>query len=61
MGYQPPINTSIFDWDGDPKKHLFVCESLWKANLINDENKKNAQFVGGLRNKALTWYMNFLE
>ena len=55
MAYRIPVNTPIFYGDGDPKKHWFVCESLWKANLIDDENKQINQFLGGLRNGALTW------
>ena len=61
MDSQIPVNIPIFDGDGDPKNIWFVCESLWKANLIDDENQQINQFAGGLRNKVLTWYINFLE
>ena len=61
LAYQIPVNTPIFYGDGDPKTHWFVCEALWKANLLDDENQQVNQFVGGLWNIALTLYMNLLE
>ena len=61
MDYCSPVNTPIFEGDGDPKKHWLVSESPLQANLIDDENQKIAYFVEVLRNIMLTWYMNFLE
>ena len=61
MTYRLSINTPIIYGDGDPKNHWFFCEALWQANLIDDENQQINQFVSGLRNIALTWYMNILE
>lgn len=34
---------------------------MWDAANVNDGDKKIAQFVGALRKRALTWYMNFIE
>ena len=34
---------------------------MWDATDIIDEDKQIAQFVGTLRKRVLTWYMNFTE
>ena len=34
---------------------------MWDASDITDEDKQIAQFVGTLRKRVLTWYMNFME
>ena len=34
---------------------------MWQDNLIDDEKEQVNQFAGGLQNRAVTWYMNFLE
>ena len=34
---------------------------MWDAADVTDDDKKIAQFVGALRKRALTWYMNFTE
>ena len=34
---------------------------MWDTTDITDEDKQIAQFVGALRKRALTWYMNFIE
>ena len=39
MAYQLLVNTPILYGDDDPKKIWFVYESLWKANLIDDESQ----------------------
>ena len=36
MAYNHPIHTHIYEGDEDPKKHIFVCETLWQANVIDD-------------------------
>ena len=40
MAYRIPVNTPIFDGDGDPRKHWFMCEALCKSNLIDDEKQQ---------------------
>ena len=34
---------------------------MWDATDITDDNKKIVHFVGALKKRALTWYMNFTE
>ena len=34
---------------------------MWDVADVIDDDKKNAQFAGALRKRALTWYMNFIE
>ena len=34
---------------------------MWDVADITDDDKKIAQFVGALRKRALTWYMNFTK
>ena len=40
---------------------LVFCERMWHATDVTNHDKKIAQFVGALRKRALTWYMNFTE
>jgi len=49
----------IFEGDEDPRRHWFICETIWAANDVDNEDKQMHQFVAGLRKRALTWYMNF--
>ena len=34
---------------------------MWDASDVTDDDKKIAQFVGALRKRALTQYMNFIQ
>ena len=34
---------------------------MWDAVGITDDGKKITQFAGALRERELTWYMNFTE
>ena len=34
---------------------------MWDAMDVIDEDKQITQFVGALRKRVLTWYMNFTE
>jgi hypothetical protein len=43
----------IYEGEEDPKCHWFVCEKLWDAADIIDEDKKMAQFRAALRGTAL--------
>jgi hypothetical protein len=42
----------------DPEKHLFICEKIWEAKQITDEDTKLAQLAITLRDCALDWYMS---
>jgi hypothetical protein len=37
-------NIPLYEGDEDPRRHWFVCEKLWDATDITDEDKKMAQF-----------------
>ena len=60
MGYRSS-HIPLYEGNEDPRQNWFICESTWEANQVTDEDKKMAQFVGGLRKRALTWYMTFFE
>ena len=45
----------------DPRRHWFIYERMWDVAYVTDDDKNIAQFVGALRKRALTWYMNFTE
>jgi hypothetical protein len=39
------------------EQHLFVCETIWAVNNIQDEGDKIAQLETNFRGHALEWYM----
>jgi hypothetical protein len=53
----------IFRGDGseDPDQHWFLCEVVWSIKNVNDEAVKRAQFNTTLRDRALSWYMKFVN
>lgn len=57
--YQTHMMIPIFEGDEYPRCHWFICEIIWAANDIDNEEKKIHQFVAGLRKRALTWFMNY--
>ena len=61
MAFTTQINCPIYDGDGDPRKHWFVCEDIWEANIVADGNRQIEMFTGGLYDRALTCYMNFIK
>jgi hypothetical protein len=42
----------------DPEKHLFICEKIWEAKQIIDEENRLVQLAISLRDRALYWYMS---
>lgn len=56
---QPVI--SIFEGDEDRWCHWFICETIWVGNDVNNEEKQIHQFVVGLTERALTWFMNYIN
>ena len=42
----------------DPEKHLFICEKIWEAKQVTDEDTKVAQLAITFRDRALDWYMS---
>jgi hypothetical protein len=41
----------------DLEKHLFICENIWVAKKITDEDTKVSQLAITFRDRALDWYM----
>jgi hypothetical protein len=58
-GQDPTIRLPEFRGDGldDPEKHLFICEKIWEAKKITDEDTKVSQLEITFRDHALDWYM----
>lgn len=60
----PQMNTThlpLYEGDEDPKLHWFIYERIWDAIDITDEAKRMEQFIGALRTRELTWFMNFIK
>ena len=55
------IHIEIYRGHDDPKRHCFIYERMWEVTDMTNNDKKIAQFVGALKKKALTWYMNFIQ
>jgi hypothetical protein len=49
------------DGSEDPDQHWFLCEVVWSIKNITDEAVKRAQFSTTLRDRALSWYMKFVQ
>jgi hypothetical protein len=58
-GQDPTIRLPEFWGEGsdDPEKNLFICEKIWEAKKITDEDTKVAQLEITFRDHALDWYM----
>jgi hypothetical protein len=57
--HDPTIRLPEFKGEAseDPKKHLFICENIWEAKKIIDEDTKLAQLDITLRDHTLDWCM----
>ena len=55
------LHIPTYEGEEDPRQHWFICKRMWDAADVTDDDKKISQFVGALRKRALTWYMNFTE
>jgi hypothetical protein len=49
------------DGSEDPDQHWFLCEAVWSIKNVTDEAVKRAQFSTTLRDRALSWYMKFIQ
>lgn len=58
MSHHHSVHIPIYEGEEDPRRHWFICERMWDATDVTDEDKQIAQFASTLRKKALTWYMN---
>jgi hypothetical protein len=61
MSHHHSIHIPIYEGEEDPRQHRFICERMWDATDVIDEDKQITQFAGALRKRVLTWYMNFTE
>jgi hypothetical protein len=59
-GHDPMIRLPEFwgEASEDPENHLFICEKIWEAKKITDEDTKLVQLAIMLRDRALDWYMS---
>jgi hypothetical protein len=59
-GHDPTIRLLEFwgEASEDPEKHLFICEKIWEAKKITDEDKNLMKLSFTLRDRALDWYMS---
>ena len=55
------IKLRVFKGTGseDPEKFWFLCEAVWTAKNIMDQNTRTAQLVTYFRDRYLTWFMKF--
>jgi hypothetical protein len=53
----------IFRGDGseDLDQHWFLYEAIWSIKKFNDKVVQRAQFSTTLRDRTLSWYMNFVK
>ena len=42
----------LYEGDEDPRRHWFICESIWEANKVTEEERQMAQFAGALMKKS---------
>ena len=61
MAFTTQIIFPIYDGDGDPWKCWFVCEAFLEDNIVVGENWQISMFIGGIQDRALSWYMNFIK
>lgn len=61
MAYDHTTHILIYEGDKDARQHWFICEIIWDATNITNQAKQVAQFIGDLRKRVLTWYINFTK
>jgi hypothetical protein len=55
------VPTFRADGSEDLDQHWFLCEAMWSIENVTDEVVKRAQFSTTLRDRALRWYMKFVQ
>ena len=55
------IKLPVFKGTGseDPEQFWFLCEAVWNAKTITDQDVRRVQLVTYFRDRALTWFMKF--
>jgi hypothetical protein len=61
MAYEMRLPTFRGDGSEDLDHHWFLCEGVWSIKNVTDEVVKGAQFSTTLRDRALSWYMKFVQ
>jgi hypothetical protein len=59
-GHDPTIRLPEFKREASEgiEKHIFICEKIWEAKQITNEDTKLAQLAITLRDYTLDWYMS---
>ena len=55
------IKLPVFRGTGseDPEQFWFLCEAVWTAKNIMDQNTRREHLVTSFRDRALTYFMKF--
>ena len=55
------IKLPVFKGTGskDPEQFWFLCEAMWTAKNITDQDTRRVQLVTSFRDRALTWFMKY--
>jgi len=55
------LRMTMFNGNGsqDPEQHMFVCEAVWIAKKIQDQDVQITLLATTFRDRALVWYMKF--
>ena len=61
MEYEMRLPTFRGDGSEDPYQHWSLCEAVWSIKNVTDEAVKRAQFSTTLKDRALIWYMKFVQ
>ena len=53
----------IFNGNGtdDLEQYWFLCEAIWTAQQIIDDDIKKSHLATSLRGRALEWFMRFTQ
>jgi hypothetical protein len=59
-GHDPTIRLLKFKGEAseNPERHLFICENIWEAKKIRDEDTKLEKLAITPRDHALDWYVS---
>ena len=52
MSHHHLVHIPIYEGEEDPKQHWFICERMWDAADMIDDDKTIAQFASALRKRA---------
>jgi hypothetical protein len=61
MADEMRLTTIKGDGSEYPNRHWFLCEAVWSIKNVTEEVVKQAQFSTTLRDRALRWYMKFVQ